>query len=168
MLNKKIIKITEHKVSANFSTTDRCQEFHWLSLAELNEELDSSTWVNDEDYKRYIAGDCIDIHPVFATGPPPEPPSVSIPTIPSVESITAAIVNSSDKLFFISVPIGDNDVREWRLVSLAFKQSVALYPSCMQDGRFLFEFYICHPDDWRYNSINQRYWLQYHHSDDIL
>ena len=162
-----IMPVNPYKASANFSTTDRCQEFHWLSLAELNEELDSSTWVNDEDYKRYIAGDCIDIHPVFATGPPPEPPSVSIPTIPSVESITAAIVNSSDKLFFISVPIGDNDVREWRLVSLAFKQSVALYPSCMQDGRFLFEFYICHPDDWRYNSINQRYWLQYHHSDDI-
>jgi len=45
--------------------------------------------------------------------------------------------------------------------------SMSLYPSCTLDGRFLFEFYICHPADWRHNAVNQRYWLQLHSIDDI-
>jgi hypothetical protein len=45
--------------------------------------------------------------------------------------------------------------------------SMSLYPSCTLDGRFLFEFYICHPADWRYNVINQRYWLQLHSRSDL-
>jgi hypothetical protein len=36
------------------------------------------------------------------------------------------------------------------------------YPSCLQDERFLLEFFICHPSNSRINAINQRYWLQYH------
>ena len=53
------------------------------------------------------------------------------------------------------------DCREWRLVCVAFKDSIALYPSCLQDGRFLVDFYMPHPSDVRYNTINQHYWLQY-------
>jgi hypothetical protein len=34
-------------------------------------------------------------------------------------------------------------------------------------GWYLFEFYICHPSDWRYNAINQRYWLQYHRLNEV-
>jgi hypothetical protein len=37
-----------------------------------------------------------------------------------------------------------------------------LYPSCLQDGRFLVKFYICHPADSQYNAVNQCFWLQYH------
>ncbi len=40
--------------------------------------------------------------------------------------------------------------------------SMSLYPWCTLDGRFLFKFYICHPANWRYNVVNQRYWLQLH------
>jgi hypothetical protein len=36
------------------------------------------------------------------------------------------------------------------------------YPSCLQDGWFLLEFFICHPSDSRVNAVNQRCWLQYH------
>jgi hypothetical protein len=36
------------------------------------------------------------------------------------------------------------------------------YPSCLQDSRFLVEFYISHPADLRYNAINTCFWLQYH------
>ena len=32
----------------------------------------------------------------------------------------------------------------------------------MSDGRFLVEFYVCHPKDNSYNAANQRYWLEYH------
>ena len=36
------------------------------------------------------------------------------------------------------------------------------HPQALQDGRFLVEFYTCHPKDKRFNAINQRYWLEYH------
>jgi hypothetical protein len=44
---------------------------------------------------------------------------------------------------------------------------MSLYPSCTQDGRYLFKFYICHPSDWHYNAINQCYLLQYHGLDEV-
>ena len=80
----------------------------------------------------------------------------------------AAIINSVDRLFFVAHSTGANDSREWRLVRIAFSDSMSLYPSCMLDGRFLFEFYICHPSDWCYNAVNQCYWIQYHGQNDIL
>jgi hypothetical protein len=63
--------------------------------------------------------------------------------------------------------MGSNDAHEWRLTWVAFQDSMSLYPSCMQDGWYLLEFYICHPSNWRYNAINQCYWLQYHGIDDV-
>ena len=68
----------------------------------------------------------------------------------------------------MSHSIGANDAREWHLARLAFSDSVSIDPSCRLDGRFLFNFYICHPADWRYNAVNQRYWIQFHGCEDIL
>ena len=45
---------------------------------------------------------------------------------------------------------------------------MASYSSCLVDGRYLVDFYISHPSDYRYNAINQSFWLQYHSRDDIL
>jgi hypothetical protein len=72
-----------------------------------------------------------------------------------------------DRLFFVSHSIGANSSREWRLARIDFSNTMLLYPSFMLDGKFLFEFYICHPSDWRYNAVNQRYWIQYHRQNDI-
>jgi hypothetical protein len=66
-----------------------------------------------------------------------------------------SIIDSQDKLFFIAHAIGTNNVREWRLVRVAFEDSMRLYSSCLQDGKFLVEFYIAHNADVRYNAINQ-------------
>ncbi len=85
----------------------------------------------------------------------------------AIHLLTAAIIQSTDKLFFVSHSIGLNDAREWCLAWVAFQDSMSLYPSCTQDGQYLFEFYICHPSDWRYNAINQCYWLQYHGIDEV-
>jgi hypothetical protein len=65
-----------------------------------------------------------------------------------------------DKLFFIAYAIGEAK-REWRLVRVAFNDSIVLHPSALQDGRFLVEFYVSHPADGHYNATNQRFWLQY-------
>ena len=90
------------------------------------------------------------------------------PTILPAAILAQQIVKSSDKLFFISHGIGARDVREWRLVRVALEATMASYSSCLVDGRYLIDFYISHPSDYRYNAINQRFWLQYHSRDDIL
>ncbi len=105
--------------------------------------------------------------PLLLTGPPPAAPSHAIPAIPSILLLVAAIMRSTDRLFFVSCKFGNNDAREWRLARVAFMDSMSLYPSCTLDGRFLFEFYTCHPADWRYNVVNQRYWLQLHSRSDL-
>ena len=92
-----------------------------------------------------------------APGPPPAAPNYGIPAIPSTVLLNAAMILSKDRLFFISIPIGTNGVQEWRLVQLMFEQSVELSPSCMQTGKFLVDFYISHPPDWRFNAVNQRF-----------
>ncbi len=56
--------------------------------------------------------------------------------------LVAAIVRSTDHLFFVSCKFGNNDAWEWRLTRVVFMDSMSLYPSCTLDGRFLFEFYI--------------------------
>ena len=94
-----------------------------------------------------------------APGPPPAAPNNGIPVIPSTDSLNAAMILSEDRLFFISISIGTNDVLEWRLVQLMFELSVQSSPSCMQTGKFLVDYYISHPADWRYNVVNQRFWL---------
>ena len=37
-----------------------------------------------------------------------------------------------------------------------------MHPNCLTDGQFLADFFILHPDDCRYNAVNQRYWMEYH------
>ena len=54
----------------------------------------------------------------------------SKPTIPTLANINAAMILSEDRLFFISNPIGTNDV--WGS------------PSCMETGKFLCKYYISH------------------------
>jgi hypothetical protein len=104
----------------------------------------------------------------MATGPPPGAPDHANPEIPAIHLLTAAIIRSVDRLFFMSHQIGLNEACKWRLVRTAFEESISLYPLCTQDGWFLFKFYIYHPSDWHYYAINQRYWLQYHEMSDIL
>jgi hypothetical protein len=148
--------------------TNQCAAFHWPSLSELNDDIAPFPWADDAEYERYLSGDSVSRHTVLTTGPPPAAPAHSIPSVPAIHLLTAAIIKSNDRLFFVSHNIGANDAREWRLARVAFDDSISLYPSCTLDGRFLFEFYICHPADWRYNAVNQRYWIQFHGREDIL
>ena len=137
--------------------TNQCAAYHWPSLSELNDNIASFPWANDAEYERYMSGDLISKLPVLTTRPPPAASNHSIPSIPAIQLLTAAIIKSTDCLFFVSHSIGTNDAREWRLARIAFNDSVSIYPSCMLDGHFLFKFYICHPAKWQYNAVNQRY-----------
>ena len=149
------------------AVTEQCHAFHWPSLYELNDELDFPEWQNDLDFISHTHNNIAETKLVLSTGPPPESPKLATATILSIELLMAAIIKSKDRLFFVSVNIGHDCIREWQLVHLSLDQSMTLYPSCTQDGQFLFEIYLSHPSDWRYNAINQRFWLQYHHIEDV-
>jgi hypothetical protein len=126
------------KATSQFLTTD---QFHWTSLSELID------WSSEEECKQYFDGDLLSSLPVLHIGPPPSTPTYDTPKIPSISSLTTAAIRSTDKLFFISNPTGSNEAQEWRLVRVAFQESMSLYPLYLQDGRFLVKFYIYHPAD---------------------
>ena len=160
------------------------ESFKWPSLSDLNDELDKELWDSDPDAKQWRAAELVHdvvpaLHtttanalrrglPEIASGPPPSAPSTVKPTIPTLAALNAAMIMSPDRLFFISIPIGTNDVREWRLVRLNYEILISHSPSCLETGKFLCEFYSCHPADWRFNAINQRFWLQHFKEVDLL
>jgi hypothetical protein len=156
-----------YKVATQLAITNRCLAFQWPSLSELNVEIAPYRWESKEERQRYLDEISIIPLPSLLTRPPPAAPTHTILAIPSIFLLVAAIVCSTDRLFFVSCKFGDNDARQWRLACVAFMDWMSLYPSCALDGRFLFEFYICHPADWRYNAINQHYWLQLHSRSDL-
>jgi hypothetical protein len=116
---------------------------------------------------RILSGNDVDVEPILYNGPPPSLVPHSLPLIPHLSILVAGIIESFDKLFFASHSLGNQSTRKWRLIRVAFADSVSISPSCLQDGRFLVEFYSLHHDDIWFNSTNQRYWLQYHSLGDI-
>jgi hypothetical protein len=112
-------------------------------------------------------GDHPIVEPFFYNGPTPSPAINAPPTIPPISSLVTSIFSSSDILFFISQLLGNPNIHEWHLVQVAFQDSTSLSPSCLQDGRFIVEFYTPHHDDVRFDGSNQHFWLQYHNSGDI-
>jgi len=137
-------------------------------LAELNEDLFPYPWSPDEEFIILEDNDTVAISLGFYTGPPSSTPEYLALEIPPANVLVQRIITSSDKLFFISHPIGSRDIREWRLVRVAFEDTMSLYSSCVLDGHYLVDFYLPHPSNAHYNAINKRFWLQYHSQDDIV
>ena len=155
------------KVATNLAQTDQCNVFHWLSLSELNDEITPFLWASNEEYECYMSGGSVSTLLMLTTGPPPVALNHSIPSVPAIHFLMAAIIKSTDQFFFVSHNIGANEAQEWRLAWVDFNDSLLMYPACTLDGQFLFKFYICHPADWQYNAVNQRYWFQFHGWEDI-
>jgi hypothetical protein len=149
-------------VASHFARQGDFSDFHFPTLSKLNDEFEPFPWIDDDERARFFSADEIEEEQVLINGPPTSPAVYTSPPIPSISTLIASIIASSDWLFFVSHSLGNTSVREWRLVQVAFSDSTALYPSCLQDARFLVEFYTLHYDDLRFNAINQRYWLQYH------
>ncbi len=137
--------ISPFKVTANYLRTDSALAFHWPSLSELNNDIALFPWLSEEEHRLYLAGDTVSTLPVIYMGPPLASPSYSLPAIPKLNTLVCSIIQSSDCLFFISHSISPNKACKWRLVRVEFEKSMSSYPLCLQDGRFLLEFFICHP-----------------------
>jgi hypothetical protein len=91
--------------------TDTTLAFHWPSLSELNNKMPEFKWLSEDECPLYFSGDSISTLPVMYTGPPPAAPSYSLPAIPPLNILTHSIIQSSDRLFFISHSISSNEAR---------------------------------------------------------
>ena len=151
------------RVSQHFLDVGDFKDFRWPTLSELNDELDPYPWWNEDERRRVLSDNPPISPPVMYHGPPPSPPAIptSKPTPPTIVELAPKIIASADKLFFIAYKLRSSSCREWRLIRVAFADTISLYPSALQDGQFLVEFYLLHPSDMRYNATNQCYWLQY-------
>jgi hypothetical protein len=160
--------IQPFKVSQQaLAQTDQCAAFHWPSLSELNDKIAPFAWDNDTEYERYMSGDSITKLPIFTTGPPPATPNHPIPTIPAIQlswqPSSRAQIASSSSLTILAPMMHKNGVWLGLLLMILFQ-----FTPLTLDGGFFFEFYICHPADWRYNAVNQCYWIQFHGREDII
>jgi len=135
------------RVSQYFLDVGDFKAFRWPTLSELNDELDPYPWWNEDERRRILSDDPPISPPVMYHGPPPSPPAIhtSKPTPPTIVELAPKIIASANKLFFIAYKLGSSSCREWRLIRVAFADTISLYPSALQDRRFLVEFYVLHP-----------------------
>jgi hypothetical protein len=122
--------IQPYRITTNCATTDCCLTFHWPTLAELNNKVAPFRWESNDEPWRYMDENSISMLPAFTTGPPPAAPIHPVPAVPSIQLLVAAIIQSTDCLFFVLCKFGSNDAREWWLVWVAFLDSMSLYPLC--------------------------------------
>ena len=130
-------------------------DLHWPTLWELNKEM--FDWDDDCDIDALLD----DKAPIASSTTPTFSSSVT-PT-PVATTLAAKLVQSQDKLFFISWKQPHLRCREWHLVQVRWDASMSLNPAgCVFNGKYLVLFYICHPRDINLHPRNQRWWLEYH------
>lgn len=64
--------------------------------------------------------------------------------------------------FFISRCVPGSTQREWALFRVNLERTLKANHNAMQNGNFAVDCITCHPEDKRYTTTNQRYWLEYH------
>jgi hypothetical protein len=155
------------QIASHFLTKGDFRDFHFPMLAALTNDVCPFLWLNEGECICVLSGNDFEEAPNLFHGPTPSLAVPSPPPTPILSSLVASIIGSFDCLFFISLSLGNPTTRKWRLVRIAFTDSMALSPSCLQDGQILVEFDTLHHADIHFNAINQQYWLQYHSMGDI-
>ena len=133
-------------------------DFHFPTFQEFNDELhtnphldtsevlDTSTSINT-----FVMTDHHDIHSPI--------PSL-YGTSKSLTKLLANLIKSEDKILFINHE--HNNRREWNLIQVDLQQTLEKNPDVVSNGKFLVEYFVSHPHDSNYSSINQRFWREYH------
>ena len=154
--------------SAFLNTSDIDEPIQFPSLSDLNDEIfpyePGEKLILDESSYSDVSNS-IEHLPVMTV---PPPPAYQPPTPPTIQTLTVQIIQSVDKLFFLSIRTPNSTHHEWFLVRIALEDSMSLHPACLHDGKFLVDFYIRNPSDVRYNACNQRYWLEYYPKSNIF
>jgi hypothetical protein len=113
--------------------------------------------MNDVEQHWFMSNDVVKEEPILYNGPPPSPAVIQAPPIPPISLLIRSVINSLDRLFFVSHSLGNPSIQEWCLIRIALSDSTSLSPLCLQDGRFLVEFYTLDFDYACFNATNQRY-----------
>jgi hypothetical protein len=105
------------QVAVQYLNNGNYKDFHWPTLAELNDKFDPYLWRNEDKHCSFMKDDAPFSPPILFTGPPPSPPmprpsDASPPTIPD---LSPQIISSINKLFFITHNIGNAATCEWHL-----------------------------------------------------
>ena len=153
---------TPFKVASHFLTCRDFCNFCWPTLAELNDKIAPSPWANEAERLCILSGNDVEVEPILYNGHLPLLVPHNMPFNPHLSILVASIIDSSDKLFFVLHLLGNKSTHEWRLIRVAFADSVSISPACLQDGRFLVKIYSLHHGNICFNLTNQHYWLQYH------
>jgi hypothetical protein len=127
-----------------------------------HEVLQPSASINTENA---LAGPLclLNIPPMVQTNPiDPSLPENPEPQPFDKQSTLLKLIQSKDRLFFISYSSPYSDHVEWKLIQIDFEYTLNHNPNAMQDGRMFVKFLICHPDDRQFNAPNQRFWPEYH------
>ena len=116
------------KTSIHSATPYVGSDVRFPNLAKMNSEL--FEWnENEEDMVFVDDSICVDIE-VFATAPTPCPPTQApiSPSVPEIGPLTASILASDDKLFFISHRVPGSAMKEWELAWVDLQLSVQDHP----------------------------------------
>jgi hypothetical protein len=148
--------LTLFSIPTQFLRTSNDLLFKRPTLAKLNNEPFPDLCQADKD-NIAVANDTIELASRFYIGPPPSAPTCSIPSTSSANILAHCIINSTNKLFFISWKIGGSveDIHKWQLVQVALAVMMQSYPLCLDNRQYAIDFYIAHPSDFRYNGIYQ-------------
>ena len=101
---------------------------------------------------------------------PPEPSCLNNQAMPTlkhkppakrltISELHAKLINVHDNHFFVA------SEKEWRLVGVAYKDTMSLHPDCLQDSKCLVDYYILHLKDYWFGAPNQHFCLEYHQPD---
>ena len=85
-----------------------------------------------------------------------------------IAELTTNLVKSTDRLFFVAYSQPSQARKECKLVQVDPKNSIRLNNACLQNGKFIIKFFIRHYNDDHVNLPEQRYWIEYHRSDDDI
>ena len=72
------------------------------------------------------------------------------------------IIESKDRLFFISLRIDGSERKEWKLIQIDLRSTMELNPSALTDGKFLANVVINHLVDQNHDIRQKRFWPYYH------
>jgi hypothetical protein len=129
----------------SWPSTSADDDLHFPSLWELNQEL--------HDYGDINLDDLVDgVQPIS-----PQQLDHTYISKPTAATLASRLVSSKCKLFFISWSAPGSLRREWHLVHVNLASSIAYNPECLTNGKFLAEFFICHPHDADLHPRNQLY-----------
>jgi hypothetical protein len=94
-------------IASHFLAKGEFHDFHFLTLIELNEEVDPFPWINEEEQTRVMLRNNFEKAPILYNGLPLSLAAPIPPFTPILSTPVANIITSSDQLFFISHFLGN-------------------------------------------------------------